>query len=59
MPSTAHPPAAATRRILLAGRPKVGKSALFGALTGRHAHVSNYPGTTVSVSSGRWPVACL
>ena len=51
---TALPTAATTRRILLVGRPNVGKSALFGVLTGRHAHVSNYPGTTVSVSSGRW-----
>ena len=54
MSSTLPPPATSTRRVLLVGRPNVGKSALLGALTGRPAHVSNYPGTTVSVSSGRW-----
>jgi ferrous iron transport protein B len=52
--STLPVPATSTRRVLLVGRPNVGKSALFGALTGRHAQVSNYPGTTVTVSSGRW-----
>jgi len=40
-------------RIVLAGHPNVGKSVLFGRLTGRYATVSNYPGTTVSVTSGR------
>ncbi len=40
--------------VLLFGPPNVGKSALFGALTGVHATVSNYPGTTVSVSHGTW-----
>jgi ferrous iron transport protein B len=30
----------------------VGKSALFGALTGRYVTVSNYPGTTVEVTRG-------
>src|SRR4029079_8699644 len=30
--------------------PNVGKSALFGALTGAYATVSNYPGTTVEVT---------
>jgi ferrous iron transport protein B len=30
----------------------VGKSALFGALTGTYAAVSNYPGTTVEVTRG-------
>lgn len=44
------------RTVLLVGQPNVGKSALFGALTGRHAFVSNYPGTTVSLSSGTWQV---
>ena len=37
--------------IVLVGTANVGKSALFGALTGRYATVSNYPGTTVDVSS--------
>ncbi|MFH0963798.1 MAG: ferrous iron transport protein B [Planctomycetota bacterium] len=39
-------------RIVLVGNPNVGKSVFFGALTGRYAIVSNYPGTTVEVSSG-------
>jgi ferrous iron transport protein B len=40
-------------RIALVGQPNVGKSALFGRLTGRYATVSNYPGTTVAVTRGR------
>jgi ferrous iron transport protein B len=47
------PPPAAPRRILLLGNPNVGKSALFNALTGLRATVSNYPGTTVEVYRGR------
>jgi ferrous iron transport protein B len=43
------------RRIVLVGNPNVGKSALFNALTGLRATVSNYPGTTVEVCSGRHP----
>jgi len=39
--------------IILVGNPNVGKSALFGALTGKYATVSNYPGTTVAVTRGR------
>jgi ferrous iron transport protein B len=39
-------------RIVLAGNPNVGKSVIFGLLTGQYATVSNYPGTTVEVSSG-------
>ena len=38
--------------IILVGNPNVGKSALFGALTGRYVTVSNYPGTTVEMTSG-------
>ena len=34
-------------RIVLAGNPNVGKSVIFGLLTGQYATVSNYPGTTV------------
>ena len=34
------------------GNPNVGKSVLFGALTGRYVAVSNYPGTTVEVARG-------
>jgi len=39
-------------KILLIGNPNVGKSALFGLLTGRYVTVSNYPGTTVEVTYG-------
>ncbi|HQR40996.1 MAG TPA: FeoB small GTPase domain-containing protein, partial [Blastocatellia bacterium] len=40
------------RRITLVGNPNVGKSVIFGYLTGRYTIVSNYPGTTVEVSRG-------
>jgi ferrous iron transport protein B len=40
-------------RIALVGNPNVGKSVVFGRLTGRYATVSNYPGTTVAVTKGR------
>jgi len=40
-------------RIALVGNPNVGKSVLFGRLTGQYAIVSNYPGTTVAVTQGR------
>ncbi len=36
----------------LVGAPNVGKSALFGKLTGLYAVVSNYPGTSVEVARG-------
>jgi ferrous iron transport protein B len=38
--------------VVLVGNPNVGKSALFGALTGKYVTVSNYPGTTVEVTRG-------
>lgn len=44
--SVAEPP------VILVGNPNVGKSALFGALSGRYVEVSNYPGTTVDYVSG-------
>jgi ferrous iron transport protein B len=37
---------------VLVGNPNVGKSALFSALTGLRAMVSNYPGTTVELAYG-------
>jgi ferrous iron transport protein B len=40
-------------RIALVGNPNVGKSVVFGWLTGRYATVSNYPGTTVTITQGR------
>ncbi len=38
--------------LVLVGNPNVGKSVIFGVLTGRYATVSNYHGTTVEVSRG-------
>lgn len=40
------------KRLILIGNPNVGKSVIFGLLTGRYVTVSNYPGTTVEVSKG-------
>src|SRR4026208_1394865 len=40
-------------RMALVGNPNVGKSVFFGRLTGRYATVSNYPGTTVTITRGR------
>jgi len=42
-----------TGPIVLVGSPNVGKSALFNALTGAYATISNYPGTTVEVFRGK------
>jgi ferrous iron transport protein B len=42
----------AARAVILVGNPNVGKSVLFGALTGKYVTVSNYPGTTVEVTRG-------
>ena len=38
--------------IALVGNPNVGKSVIFSLLTGKYVVVSNYPGTTVEVSTG-------
>lgn len=38
--------------VVLVGNPNVGKSVIFGALTGRYVAVSNYPGTTVEITRG-------
>ncbi|MDD4020411.1 MAG: FeoB small GTPase domain-containing protein, partial [Synergistaceae bacterium] len=40
------------KKLLLAGNPNVGKSALFTRITGVHAVSSNYPGTTVGFLEG-------
>ncbi len=51
-------PAGPPRRIVLLGNPNVGKSALFNALTGLRATVSNYPGhDRRGVPRARWPAA--
>ena len=41
-----------TFKVALVGNPNVGKSVIFGLLTGKYVTVSNYPGTTVEVSKG-------
>ncbi|HEX4825205.1 MAG TPA: ferrous iron transport protein B [Candidatus Polarisedimenticolaceae bacterium] len=45
-------PAPSRDGVILVGNPNVGKSAMFGALTGRYVTVSNYPGTTVEITRG-------
>jgi ferrous iron transport protein B len=52
-PAASPPP----RGVVLFGNPNVGKSALFGALTGTYVTVSNYPGTTVEVARGMASIA--
>jgi ferrous iron transport protein B len=47
----------AARTVILVGNPNVGKSVLFGALTGTYVTVSNYPGTTVEVTRGSATIA--
>jgi len=39
-------------RVILIGNPNVGKSVIFNYLTGKYVIVSNYPGTTVEVTTG-------
>jgi len=41
-------------RIALVGNPNVGKSVIFGLLTGKYVTVSNYPGTTVEITRGNY-----
>ncbi len=41
------------RNIVLVGNPNVGKSIFFSAWSGIYADVSNFPGTTVEISSGK------
>ncbi len=40
--------------IAMVGNPNTGKSALFNALTGGHAHVGNWPGVTVEKKEGKF-----
>ncbi|RMG59076.1 MAG: ferrous iron transport protein B [Deltaproteobacteria bacterium] len=39
-------------KLIFVGTPNVGKSVIFGFVTGRYVTVSNYPGTTVEVTKG-------
>ena len=39
--------------VVLVGNPNVGKSVVFNALTGTYVDVSNFPGTTVTLTRGR------
>ena len=41
------------KKIAIVGSPNVGKSVLFSRLTGIYVTVSNYPGTTVEIASGK------
>jgi len=41
-------------KIVLAGNPNVGKSIFFNSFTGVYVDVSNYPGTTLEISSGEY-----
>ncbi len=41
------------KKIVLAGNPNVGKSVFFNYLTGLYVDVSNFPGTTIDISSGK------
>jgi len=38
--------------VYLVGNPNVGKSAIFTAITNKYATISNYPGTTVEITTG-------
>src|SRR5271157_1076212 len=40
------------KKIVIIGNPNVGKSVLFNNLTNNYVTVSNYPGTSVEVTSG-------
>ncbi len=42
------------RKIVLAGNPNTGKSVFFNFFTGIYVDVSNYPGTTLEIYSGRF-----
>ncbi|MGM0501708.1 MAG: ferrous iron transport protein B, partial [Bacillota bacterium] len=42
------------KKIVLAGNPNVGKSIFFNSFTGVYVDVSNYPGTTLEISSGKY-----
>ncbi len=45
---------AGEKKLVLVGNPNVGKSVFFNHLTGIYVDVSNFPGTTVDISHGRY-----
>jgi ferrous iron transport protein B len=45
---------ASVLRVALVGNPNVGKSLVFNYLSGLYVDVSNYPGTTVELTKGRY-----
>jgi len=51
--SPPHGTGPGSAKVILVGSPNVGKSVVFGTLTGRYVVVSNYPGTTVEISEGQ------
>ncbi|HVO43548.1 MAG TPA: ferrous iron transport protein B, partial [Aggregatilineales bacterium] len=52
---TSAPTLPADAPTILVGNPNVGKSVIFGRLTGHYVTVSNYPGTTVEIAQGSLP----
>lgn len=42
------------RKVVLTGNPNVGKSIFFNSFTGIYVDVSNFPGTTLDISSGKF-----
>lgn len=52
-PATAINAPEDAKKIVLAGNPNVGKSVFFNYLTGLYVDVSNFPGTTIDISSGK------
>ncbi|HEY3490664.1 MAG TPA: ferrous iron transport protein B [Candidatus Deferrimicrobiaceae bacterium] len=52
MSNTSLAQAPIAEKVILVGNPNVGKSVVFGRLTGRYVNVSNYPGTTVEITRG-------
>lgn len=42
------------KKIVLVGNPNVGKSCIFNYLSGMYVDVSNFPGTTVSITKGKY-----
>lgn len=45
---------AGAKKIVLAGNPNVGKSIFFNYFTSHYVDVSNYPGTTLDITSGKY-----